>query len=133
MPTTREKSQARQTKAGSSGQRMDDLQKKEMYDRFRSLVNMNAAEIEKWLKTDESGSVGQDSGDGRSIGSKSGSRIIKILTKEQDKLTKTDYDHMQRVISYISRHSAQGPTKSDVEDSNWRYSLMNWGHDPLKK
>ena len=29
--------------------------------------------------------------------------------------------------------SAQAPTKEDVEHSRWRYSLMNWGHDPLKK
>jgi hypothetical protein len=28
---------------------------------------------------------------------------------------------------------AQGPDhKSDIADSRWRYSLMNWGHDPLK-
>ena len=25
----------------------------------------------------------------------------------------------------------RGP-KDDVEHSRWRYSLMNWGHDPLK-
>jgi hypothetical protein len=38
------------------------------------------------------------------------------------------------VTGYVHRHMAQGPEhKADVEDSNWRYSLMNWGHDPLKK
>jgi hypothetical protein len=29
------------------------------------------------------------------------------------------------------RHKAQKP-KGDVENSNWRYSLLNWGHDPIK-
>lgn len=24
-------------------------------------------------------------------------------------------------------------TEEGVETSRWRYSLMNWGHDPLKK
>jgi hypothetical protein len=38
---------------------------------------------------------------------------------------------MQRVNGYVKRHLGQGP-KDDVEDSKWRYSLMNWGHDPLK-
>jgi hypothetical protein len=38
---------------------------------------------------------------------------------------------MGRVVGYAHRHQAQKP-QSDVEDSNWRYSLMNWGHDPLK-
>ena len=38
---------------------------------------------------------------------------------------------MNKVVGYINRHLAQKP-KGDIEDSNWRYSLMNWGHDPLK-
>jgi DNA-binding transcriptional LysR family regulator len=36
-----------------------------------------------------------------------------------------------KVNSYVKRHLGQGP-QSDPEDSKWRYSLMNWGHDPLK-
>jgi hypothetical protein len=31
------------------------------------------------------------------------------------------------------RHLAQRPTKERIEDSRWRYSLMNWGHDPCKR
>jgi Protein of unknown function (DUF3140) len=38
---------------------------------------------------------------------------------------------MKRVNGYVKRHLGQGP-KKDSEDSKWRYSLMNWGHDPLK-
>jgi hypothetical protein len=29
------------------------------------------------------------------------------------------------------RHLAQRPS-GDVSESAWRYSLMNWGHDPSK-
>jgi hypothetical protein len=103
-----------------------------IYADFKKQVNMTASELEKWLDTEESKSVGQDSGDGTSIGHKSGERIITILRKKQDELTADDEAHMHKVHSYISRHSAQGPEK-DVENSRWRYSLMNWGHDPLKK
>ena len=39
---------------------------------------------------------------------------------------------MNKVTSYVHRHLGQGPKKQNVEDSKWRYSLMNWGHDPLK-
>jgi Protein of unknown function (DUF3140) len=39
---------------------------------------------------------------------------------------------MKRVNGYVKRHLGQGP-KKDPEDSKWRYSLMNWGHDPLKE
>ncbi len=38
---------------------------------------------------------------------------------------------MKKVSGYVHRHQAQKPS-GDVENSNWRYSLMNWGHDPLK-
>jgi hypothetical protein len=35
------------------------------------------------------------------------------------------------LVSYVHRDKAQKPS-GDVEDSTWPYSLMNWGHDPLK-
>lgn len=35
---------------------------------------------------------------------------------------------MSKVISYVHRHAAQGPSKN-VETSKWRYSLMNWWVD----
>jgi len=40
---------------------------------------------------------------------------------------------MQRVISYVHRHLAQRPQHNNGElaTSRWRFSLMNWGHDPL--
>jgi hypothetical protein len=34
------------------------------------------------------------------------------------------------VVGFIRRHLAQRP-ENEVT-SRWRYSLMNWGHDPLK-
>ncbi|MBD2766577.1 DUF3140 domain-containing protein [Hymenobacter sp. BT664] len=105
-----------------------------IYASFQHDVNMTASELEKWLKTDESKSVGQDSSDGSSIGHHSGERIVSILHKSKADLTPDDEAHMHKVHSYVSRHSAQGPHHAaDVETSRWRYSLMNWGHDPLKK
>ena len=38
---------------------------------------------------------------------------------------------MRKVVGYVHRHMTQRP-KGDVTDTNWRKSLMNWGHDPLK-
>ncbi|WBO86560.1 DUF3140 domain-containing protein [Hymenobacter yonginensis] len=106
----------------------------DIYADFKHDVNMTAAELEKWLKTEESKSVGQDSGDGTSVGHHSGERIVQILHKKKADLTAADEQHMHKVHSYISRHLAQGPhDQKDVKTSRWRYSLMNWGHDPLKK
>ena len=100
----------------------------EISKEFKRLVNMSASKLEKWLQTEESKSVGWDSGDGESIGHKSGEKIIKILEKKADDLTAQDYKHMQKVNGYINRHLAQKP-KGDLADTNWHYSLKNWGHD----
>ena len=66
-----------------------------------------------------------------STGHKSGRRIVEIKRTNKDDLTDSQWDHMDKVVGYIHRHLAQRPD-GDVEDTDWRYSLMNWGHDPLK-
>lgn len=110
---------------------MDKDKHEEIHKEFKDAVNMTASQLEKWLKTDESKAVGWDSGDGESVGHKSGEHIIKILNKKKDELTEPDYKHMQKVNSYVKRHMAQRPAKP--ENSNWDYSLKNWGHDYSKK
>jgi hypothetical protein len=97
---------------------------------FRDTVNMTAAELEKWLRTDESKKVGQKSG-GESTGHASGRRIVSMLKSKKSDLTDDDYGHMRKVVGYAHRHLAQRPS-GDVSESAWRYSLMNWGHDPCK-
>ena len=94
---------------------------------FASVVNMTPKELEDWLATDES----QQAGTG--VGHDSGERIVAIKRKKQDDLTGEDLDHMVKVVGYVHRHLAQGGPDDDVEHSAWRYSLMNWGHDPLKQ
>jgi hypothetical protein len=103
------------------------------YAEFRDAVNMTGGELEKWLKTDESKSVGQKPSSGaESVGHDSGRKIIKLLGTKKGDLTSGDGEHMRKVVGYVHRHLAQRPS-GDVRDTNWRYSLMNWGHDPLKK
>jgi hypothetical protein len=99
---------------------------------FHAAVNMTAGQIEKWLGTDQSQEVGQKKdGAEESTGHQSGRRIIEILHKKKSDYTEGDITHMQKVVSYVHRHLAQHPA-GDVKETHWRYSLMNWGHDPLK-
>ncbi|TDB94802.1 DUF3140 domain-containing protein [Actinomadura sp. 7K534] len=98
---------------------------------FGRAVNMTAAELERWLETDESRSVGQKDGGGESTGHASGRRIVALLRAKKADLTEDDHAHMRKVTGYVQRHLAQRPS-GDVTDTKWRYSLMNWGHDPLK-
>ena len=111
---------------------MSDSDDAKTWDEFREAVNMTPAELKKWLDTDDSKDVGQKSdGGGESVGHESGRHIIRILEKKKADLADADYAHMRKVVGYVHRHSAQGP-EHDAEHSRWRYSLMNWGHDPQK-
>jgi hypothetical protein len=98
---------------------------------FAAAVNMTPAELERWLRTDESRQVGQKDGDGESTGHASGRRIVELLRAKHDDLGEADLAHMRKVVGYVHRHLAQRPD-GDVRDTRWRHSLMNWGHDPLK-
>jgi hypothetical protein len=103
----------------------------EVWDDWKKAVNMTASELEKWLDTDDSKSVGQSDGSGEATGHKSGKRIVDILQAKKGDLTDADVAHMRKVVGYVHRHLAQRPS-GDVSGTPWRYSLMNWGHDPLK-
>lgn len=104
----------------------------EIWKEWKRLLNIPPAKLEDWLETKESKTVG-DSTKGESTGHKSGRKIVKIKrTKKQD-LTDDQWAHMAKVVGYIKRHRKQGGPRKDVKNSSWRYSLMNWGHDPLKK
>jgi hypothetical protein len=105
--------------------------REEVWQQWKALVNIAPAELERWLKTDESKSVG-DSDGGESTGHRSGRRIVEIKRTRKADLSDDQWAHMAKVVGYINRHLAQGGPNADVKNSAWRYSLMNWGHDPLK-
>jgi Protein of unknown function (DUF3140) len=104
----------------------------DVWDDWQQAVNMSPGRLEQWLDSDESKSVGQKDGGGEATGHKSGRRIVEILRTKKADLNDDDVDHMRKVVGYVHRHLAQRPS-GDVEDTPWRYSLMNWGHDPLEK
>ena len=98
-------------------------------EEFAAAVNMDADELEQWLETPESLEVGQkNQPGGESIGHASGRRIVAILRSDQR--SESDRAHMRKVVGFIRRHRAQQP--ANPVTSRWRYSLMNWGHDPLQ-
>ena len=106
----------------------------QVWKNFHEVVNMAPAEIEGWLGTEESRKVGfKRDGASESVGHASGRRIVAILRKAKAELDGGDYAHMRKVVGYVRRHRAQGPHEEfRIPTSRWRYSLMNWGHDPLK-
>jgi hypothetical protein len=110
---------------------MAELDRAKVWREFNQAVNMTARELEEWLARPESlkvGFKGKDGQAGESIGHASGRRIVEILRTNKAQLTDEDYAHMRKVVGYVRRHSAQRP--ENTVTSRWRYSLMNWGHDP---
>ena len=107
---------------------MRDEERGQVRQEFDHAVNMTAKQLSEWLATDESKTVGDRSG-GESTGHASGRRIVSLLRAKKADLTAADHEHMRKVVGYVHRHLAQRPD-GDIENSRWRYSLMNWGHDP---
>jgi hypothetical protein len=113
---------------------MAQIDREKVRREFAAAVNMTAAELDRWLRTPSSRAVGWKGGDGdarESVGHASGRRIVRILRSPDEELTESDYAHMRKVVGFIRRHSAQRP--ANIYTPRWRYSLMNWGHDPLKE
>ena len=109
----------------------EDIEK--VTSEFKAVVNMTAHKLEEWLEKAESKKVGyKDEGKGESVGHHSGRRIVEILGKKKADYDDDDLKHMAKVVGYVHRHLAQRP-EGNIEETPWRYSLMNWGHDPLKK
>ena len=110
---------------------MKPLDRTAIRSAFGRAVNMSADEIDAWLETDESRSVGQTKpGTAESIGRASARRIAAILRTPEPELGDEDYIHMRKVAGFVARHRAQEP--ANAVTSRWRWSLMNWGCDPLK-
>jgi hypothetical protein len=110
-----------------------ELDEKTLREEFHAAVNMTVPELERWLDTEESRSVGvTHEGEDESVGHQSGRRILEIKRKRIAELTAGDYEHMAKVVGFINRHIAQWPS-GDISETRWRYSLMNWGHDPMRK
>ena len=110
---------------------MNDNDKK-ILEEFTQCVNMTANQLKHWLETAESKKVGyKDDGKGESVGHESGRHIVRLLGKSQTAFTGDDLAHARKVVGYVHRHLAQKPD-GDITETPWRYSLMNWGHDPAK-
>jgi hypothetical protein len=86
----------------------DPQQRDEIRTEFNRAVNMSPAQLEDWLATEQSQSVGAGARDGESVGHASGRRIIEIKRTNKDDLSDDDFDHMRTVVGYIHRHLRQG-------------------------
>ena len=120
--------QARRLEAGDNQMITDNP--RSAVDEFKQAVNMSPKALARWLTTAESKAVGFKTAESsESVGHQSGKKIVALLGKCKAEFTSGDIAHARKVVGYIHRHLAQRPA-GDIGDTPWRYSLMNWGHDP---
>src|SRR4051794_16443437 len=97
--------------------RLTGDERREITSDFRRLVNMAPRQLERWLDSEASRTVGQKSSDGaESVGHRSGRRIIEIKRTKVADRTDDDLRHMRKVNGYIGRHLAQRPD-GDITDT----------------
>ncbi|KND86847.1 hypothetical protein TOPH_08529 [Tolypocladium ophioglossoides CBS 100239] len=98
-------------------------------EEFNELVNIAPAELESWLKSDDSKSAGwpKEGEDGESVGHNSGSQIVEILKSNPGK----DADNKRHLAQEEKAHREK-PTE-EVKKTKSYASLKNWGHDILKE
>lgn len=114
---------------------MSDMKQQDQHDAlfadFAKAVNLPAGQLERWLETERSRNVGRHKGQRESHGHAAGRRIVKLLRTPRADFTADDLVHMRRAIHHIDRQLKHRP-RGDISETDWRFALMNWGHDPQR-
>ena len=105
--------------------------REDIYAEFFNYINMSAQELDSWLQTAHSKAPDEGSALELIVDKKTSKKILKILLKKKYMLTKGDYTCMEKASNDI-QHIYQKKPQENTSHSNWRYALMNLGHDPTK-
>lgn len=117
---------------------LSDEQKKEKYNKWKTLVNMSSSELEKFITSDEGKVAGLSKEEASKQGIKSGREsanwIIKMKKTNVSKWTPEMWKWCNRQISFISRmKGAKGPLYDDKKRKTRKHlALLIWGHNPNK-
>ena len=114
-----------------------DEQKKEIFDKWHNLINMDQRALNSWAENDDrllasiNRSEAKEEG-GIQSGYDSFHRIKRRKNKPFEDWTSQDFDNASQENGFNSRMlgSKPGQPVSDSGMSKWEISLRNWGHDP---
>lgn len=124
---------------------MTESERKELWPKWRKLINVTPSEIERFLATPEGKAAGlsrkEASKAGIARGRDSGRALIRMLPKggrsyeqAEKNWTDSDWEWAKRQYGFISRmKGAKGPLYKDGEMTRKLTSLLIWGHDPRKR
>ena len=111
---------------------------KEQYNKWKTLVNMSASELEKFMNSEEGKVAGLSKEEASKQGIKSGREsakwIIKMKSTKVEDWTPEMWSWCNRQISFVSRMKGnKGPLFDDKKRKTRKHlSLLIWGHNPSK-
>jgi hypothetical protein len=108
----------------------EDPETNEIWDRFHSYVNVNSDELRRWLMSRSSSEEAFAAP--HRLMPEPGKSILAVLGKRKVDLTPRDVNVMREIVEQIEDLLAARPAVGGATDDEWRHSLMDLGHDPLK-
>lgn len=111
---------------------MTTSEERDVIVEFRRQVNMTQAEIAEWLATPEARTAGLGDGSYTPEEGPVAQRIITVLDKREEQYDPDDIAFMREVLDALDALLRDRPPESEAI-SEWRYRLMNHGHDPLRE
>ena len=121
------------------GGEISQEEKKEIYAKWRKLVNMSKSELQKFYDSEEGKQAGLTPEEAKEAGIDSGRESARWIMKMKDTKvadwTPTMWMWAKKQISFVSRMSGN---KGKLVDENGKktrkyLSLLIWGNDPKKK
>jgi hypothetical protein len=123
----------------ASGGELSDENKKEIYKKWKSLINMSKSELEKFYNSEEGKVAGLTPQQAKNAGIDSGRESARWIMKMKDtkvsEWTPTMWKWAKKQISFVSRMSGnKGPLEDEKGNKTRKHtSLLIWGHNPKKK
>jgi len=123
---------------------MKKEEKKELFDRWKSLVNMSANELKTYYNSSDGLTSGISLQEGRRLGIRTGRQsaralmrmlpIGKTFTRAYNNWSSNDWEWAKHQVSFISRmKKLPGPLyRQDKSRSKRLKALLIWGHNPEK-
>jgi len=108
----------------------------DLYEKWKSLVNMSASELKQFMATKDGKEAGLTKGEADELGIKSGHEsakwILKMKATDVSKWTPTMWEWAKRQVSFISRMRGNrgGLYDQDGNKTRKHTSLLIWGHNP---
>jgi hypothetical protein len=100
-----------------------------LWEDFHAQVNVPSEQLRSWLLTRGSGEEAFGADPDLDL-PQPGRRILAVLRKRKVDLTPTDIEVMREAVAEIQRLTDARPAVG-VTDQEWRYALLDLGHDPL--